>query len=67
MQCENGKQEKFGKRTKFLRELSDPESLDRSPTDSETIKQAIKARETRLTRKESDPQYGHQFCYWINP
>jgi hypothetical protein len=50
VQCENGyKQEKFGKRTKFLRELSDPESLDRSHTDSETIKQAIKARETRLT------------------
>ena len=56
MQCENGcKQEKFGEKTKFLRELSDPESLDRSPTDSETIKQAIKARETRLTRKQSVP------------
>jgi hypothetical protein len=27
---------KFGKRTKFLRELSDPESLDGSPTDSDT-------------------------------
>jgi hypothetical protein len=27
---------KFGKREKILRELSDPESLDGSPTDSET-------------------------------
>jgi hypothetical protein len=44
---------KFGKKTKFLRELSDPESLDRSHSDSETIKQAIKERETRLTRKQS--------------
>ena len=43
---------KFGKRTKFLSELSDPESLDGSPTDSETRKQEIKARETRLTRKQ---------------
>jgi hypothetical protein len=46
---------KFGKKTKLLRELSDPESLDGSLTNSETIKQAIKARETRLTRKQSDP------------
>jgi hypothetical protein len=38
-----------------LSELSDPESLDGSPTDSETRKQAIKARETRLTRKQSIP------------
>jgi hypothetical protein len=36
-----------------LSELSEPESLDGSPTDSETRKQAIKARETRLTRKQS--------------
>jgi hypothetical protein len=50
-----------------LSELSDPESLDGSPTDSETRKQAIKARETRLTRKQSFPQWSHQFCYWINP
>jgi hypothetical protein len=49
-----------------LSELSDPESLDGSPTDSETKKQAIKARETRLTRKQSVPQYGHQFCYRTN-
>jgi hypothetical protein len=58
---------KFGKRTKILRELSDPESLDRSPTDSETIKQAIKARETRLIRKQFVPRWSRQFCYWINP
>jgi hypothetical protein len=38
-----------------LSALSDPESLDGSPTDSETRKQAIKARETRLTRKQSVP------------
>ena len=50
-----------------LSELSDPESLDGSPTDSETRKQAIKARETRLTRKQSVPQWSHQFCYRINP
>jgi hypothetical protein len=54
---------KFGKRTKNLRELSDPESLDRSLTDSETIKQAIKARETRLNRKQSVPQWS----FIINP
>jgi hypothetical protein len=67
VQCENGcKQAKFGKRTKFLRELSDPESLDGSPTDSETRKQAIKARETRLTRKQFVPQWSHQFCYRTN-
>jgi hypothetical protein len=58
---------KFGKRTKILRELSNPESLDGSPTDSEIRKQAIKARETRLTRKQSDPQWSRQFCYRINP
>jgi hypothetical protein len=39
------------KRKTFLRELLDPKSLDGSPTDSETRKEAIKARETRLTRK----------------
>ena len=67
VQCEKVcNQEKFGKRTKCLSELSDPESLDGSPTDSETINQEIKARETRLTRKQSVPQYGHQFCYQIN-
>jgi hypothetical protein len=38
-----------------LSELSDPESLDGSPTDSETKKQTIKARKTRLTRKQSVP------------
>jgi hypothetical protein len=38
-----------------LSELSNPESLDGSPIDSETIKQAIKARETRLTRKQFVP------------
>jgi hypothetical protein len=59
-------QEIFGKRTKNLSELSDPESLDGSPTDSETINQAIKARETRITRKQSIPHYGRQFCYRIN-
>jgi hypothetical protein len=59
-------QKEFGKRTKSLSELSDPESLDGSPTDSETRKQAIKARETRLTRKQSVPQWSRQFCYWIN-
>jgi hypothetical protein len=56
----------FGKRTKNPSERSDPESLDGSPTNSETRKQTIKARETRLTRKSSDPQWSHQFCYWIN-
>jgi hypothetical protein len=49
-----------------LSELSDPESLDGSPTDSETKKQAIKARETRLTRKQSVPQWSRQFCYRNN-
>jgi hypothetical protein len=49
-----------------LSELSDPESLDGSPIDSETRKQAIKARETRLTRKQSVPQWSHQFCYRTN-
>jgi hypothetical protein len=49
-----------------LSELSDPESLDGSPTDSETRKQEIKARETRLTRKQSVPQWSHQFCYRTN-
>jgi hypothetical protein len=38
-----------------LSELSDLESLDGSPTDSKIRKQAIKERETRLTRKQSDP------------
>jgi hypothetical protein len=52
---------KFGKRTKILSELLDPESLDGSPTDSETRKQTIKARETRLTRKQSVPQWSRQF------
>ena len=67
VQCEKVcNQEKFGKRTKILTELSDPESLDGSLTNSETINQAIKARETRLTRKQSCPQWSHQFCYWIN-
>jgi hypothetical protein len=57
VQCEKVcNQEKIGKRTKFLSELSDPESLDGSPTDSETINQAIKERETRLTRKQYVPQ-----------
>ena len=50
-----------------LSELSDPESLDGSPTDSENIKQAIKARKTRPTRKQSVPQWSRQFCYRINP
>jgi hypothetical protein len=56
VKCENVcNQKEFGKRTKSLSELSDPESLDGSPIDSETIKQEIKARETRLTRKPSFP------------
>ena len=38
-----------------LSELLDPESLDGSPTDSETRKQEIKVRETRLTRKQFVP------------
>jgi hypothetical protein len=46
-----------------LSELSDPKSLDGSLTDLETRKQAIKARETRLTRKQFSPQWNHQFCY----
>jgi hypothetical protein len=54
-------QKEFGKSKKSLSELSDPESLDGSPIDSKTRKQAIKARETRLTRKQSVPQYGRQF------
>jgi hypothetical protein len=49
-----------------LSELSDPESMDGSSTDSETRKQAIKARETRLTRKQSVPQWSRQFCYRTN-
>jgi hypothetical protein len=49
-----------------LSELSDLESLDGSPTDSETRKKAIKARETKLTRKQSGPQQSHQFCYRTN-
>jgi hypothetical protein len=54
---------KFGRGQNFLRELSDPGSLDGSPTDSEAINQAIKARETRLTRKQYDPQWSRQFCF----
>jgi hypothetical protein len=49
-----------------LSELSDPESLDGSPIDSKTGKQAIKARETRLTRRQFAPQWSHQFCYRTN-
>jgi hypothetical protein len=49
-----------------LSELSDPERLDGSPTDLETRKQAIKERETILTRKQSHPHYGRQFCYRTN-
>jgi hypothetical protein len=49
-----------------MSELSDPESLDGSPTDSETRQQAIKTRETRLTRKQSVPQWSSQFCYRTN-
>ena len=56
----------FGKSTKILSVLSDPESLDGSPTDLETINKEIKARETRLTRKQYVPQYGRQFFYRIN-
>jgi hypothetical protein len=67
VQCEKVcNQEKFGKRTKILSELLDRESLDGSPTDSETRKQAIKERGTRLTKKQSIPQWTHQFCYRIN-
>jgi hypothetical protein len=67
MKCKNVfNQKEFGKRTKILSELSDPESLDGSPTDSETKNQAIKERETRLTRKQFSPQWSLQFCYWIN-
>jgi hypothetical protein len=54
-------QKEFGKRTKSLSELSDPESLDGYPTDSETRKQAIKERETRLTRKQFVPQWVANF------
>jgi hypothetical protein len=57
---------KFGKKKKKLSELSNPESLDGSPIDSETRKQTIKARETRLIRKQSLPQWSHQFYYLIN-
>jgi hypothetical protein len=49
-----------------LSELLDPESLDGSPTDSETRKQEIKARETRLTRKQSVPQWSREFFYRTN-
>jgi hypothetical protein len=49
-----------------LSELSDPESLDGSLTDSKTRKQEIKERETRLTRKQSIPQWSRQFCYRTN-
>jgi hypothetical protein len=49
-----------------LSELSDLESLDGSPTDSKTRKQEIKARETRLTRKQFVPQWSRQFCYRTN-
>ena len=46
MKCGNVyNQKEFGKRTKSLNELSDPENLDGSPIDSETRNQAIKARE----------------------
>ena len=47
--------ENFEKRIGNLSEILDPESLDGCPTDSETIKQAIKGRETRLTRKQFVP------------
>jgi hypothetical protein len=64
VQCEKVcNQEKIGKKGKNLSELSDPEILDGSPTDSKTINQPIKERKTKLTRKQSIPQYGHQFCY----
>jgi hypothetical protein len=54
VQCETVcNQRDFGKRTKNLSELSDPENLDGSPTNSKTRNQAIKARESRLTRKQS--------------
>ena len=54
VQCETVcNQRDFGKRTKNPSELLDPKSLDGSPTDSETREQAIKSRETRLTRKQS--------------
>jgi hypothetical protein len=49
-----------------LSELLDPKSLDGCPTDTETKKQAIKGRETRLTRKQFIPQLSRQFCYWTN-
>jgi hypothetical protein len=49
------KQKEFGKMTKSISELSDPESLDGSPTYSKTRKQAIKAKETRITRKQYVP------------
>ena len=67
VQCETVcNQRDFGKREKNLSELSDPESLDGSPIDLETRNQAIKARETRLSRKQSVSQWSRQFCYWIN-
>ena len=56
VQCEKVcNQQKFGKKTKLLSELSDPESLDGSPTDSEIKNQTSKERETILTRKQSVP------------
>jgi hypothetical protein len=56
VQCETVcNQRDFGKRTKNLSEISDPESLDGSPIDLETRNQGIKERETRLTRKQSIP------------
>jgi hypothetical protein len=67
VQCEKVcDQANFGKMTEILSELSDPESLDGFPTDSDTINQEIKEKETRLTRKQSISQYGCQFCYQIN-
>jgi hypothetical protein len=67
VQCEKVcNQEFFWKKDKILSELSDPKSLDGSHTDSKTINQAIKARETRRTKKQSNPWWSHQFCYQIN-
>jgi hypothetical protein len=56
VQCENVcNQRKILKMIGNLSELLDPKSLDGCPIDSETIKQAIKGREKRLTRKQSIP------------
>jgi hypothetical protein len=57
---------KLEKREKILNELSDPESLDGSPTYSYTRTQTIKARKQGKLGKQYVPQWSRQFCYRVS-